>query len=235
MLTTPQRPAAQTVTQALETRRSMRAYLPDPVPDDTIGTILQTAARAPSGTNTQPWNVYVLRGQQRVDLSAEILAAFQSGDAPAFEYDYYPPQWRDPYLARRRANGWGLYGALGIEKGQRDKMQAQHGRNYLFFDAPVGLIFTIDRDLEIGSWLDFGMFLQSVMVAAREHGLDTCAQQAFAQYHAIIQARLSIPPEQMIICGMALGYADMSAPENHYHTPREPLQVFTTFIEDLAT
>ena len=228
------RAAAASVTEALQTRQSMRAFLPDPVDDAVIAEILQTAARAPSGTNTQPWHVYVVRGQQREALSAEILAAFNAGEQPAFEYSYYPETWRDPYLARRRANGWGLYGALGIEKGQRDKMQAQHGRNYLFFDAPVGLMFTIDRDLEIGSWLDYGMFLQSVMVAARGYGLDTCAQQAFAQYHAIIGRRLSIPAEQMIICGMALGYADMTAPENHYRTPREPLDVFATFVQELA-
>lgn len=232
--TVTRRPAATTATQAITSRQSMRAFLPDPVPDATVQKIIETAARAPSGTNTQPWHVYILRGQDRVDLSAEILAAFNSGDLPEFEYDYYPKDWRDPYLARRRANGWGFYGALGIQKGDREKMRVQHGRNYLFFDAPVGLIFTIDRDLQVGSWLDYGMFMQNIMVAAREYGLDTCAQQAFAQYHALIQKRLSIPSEQMVICGMALGYADMSAPENHYRTDREPFAAYARFIDGLA-
>lgn len=226
--------AALSPKDAITSRQSMRAFLPDPVPDAVVREILEVAARAPSGTNTQPWNVYVVRGAEREALSREIMAEFDGGNLPQFEYSYYPSEWRNPYLARRRQNGWGLYGALGIEKGDREKMRVQHGRNYLFFDAPVGLIFSIDRDLEIGSWLDYGMFLQSIMVAARGNGLDTCAQQAFAQYHEIIQKRLAIPAEQMIICGMALGYADMSAPENHYRTQREPFDVYARFVEELS-
>ncbi len=223
-----------TVKDAIVSRRSMRAYLDLPVSDHVISDILETAARAPSGTNTQPWKVYVLRGSQKAELSQEILDAFNAGVQPEFEYNYYPTEWREPYLGRRRQNGWGLYSALGIEKGEREKMRVQHGRNYLFFDAPVGFIFTIDRHLEVGSWLDYGMFLQSVMIAARGHGLDTCAQQAFAQYHELISQRLSISDSEMIVTGMALGYADLRAPENKYRTAREPLETYATFIEELA-
>ncbi|KIC46101.1 hypothetical protein RA28_10015 [Ruegeria sp. ANG-S4] len=225
---------AKTAVDAIVTRQSMRAYLPKDVPDDVVRSILAAASRAPSGTNTQPWKVYVVRGAQRDQLCAEILSAYNAGKSPDFEYDYYPSEWRDPYLSRRRANGWGLYGALGIRKGDRERTREQHGRNYRFFDAPVGLIFTIDRDLEIGSWLDYGMFLQSIMIAAREFGLDTCAQQAFAQYYEILHRRLSIPRDEMVICGMAVGYADMTAPENRYRTEREPLEEIATFVEELA-
>jgi len=228
------RAPADTPETAIRSRRSIRAFLPDPVPRETVRRILETAARAPSGSNTQPWKVYVLTGAAKTELSAEIHAAFMAGEAPEFEYQYYAPEWREPYLARRRANGWGLYGLLGIEKGDRDRMKVQHGRNYLFFDAPVGLIFTIDRDMGIGSWLDFGMFLQSIMVAAREFALDTCAQQAFAQYHRILHRRLAIPETEMVICGMALGHADMAAPENALVTEREPVEAFATFVEHLA-
>ena len=228
------RGAAKDVKEAIISRQSMRAFLDRPVPDAILRDILETAGRAPSGTNTQPWKVYVTRGQQKQALSDEILAQFNAGHAPLFEYSYYPSEWREPYLGRRRQNGWGLYSALGIEKGEREKMRAQHGRNYSFFDAPVGLIFTIDRHLEIGSWLDYGMFLQSVMIAARGVGLDTCAQQAFAQFHNLISARLSIPESEMIICGMAVGYADMTAPENIYRTEREELDAYATFVEELS-
>ncbi|MGH6611260.1 MAG: nitroreductase, partial [Burkholderiaceae bacterium] len=178
--------AHEVVDHAIETRQSIRAFLPRPVPGSTIDEILQIAARAPSGTNTQPWKATVLTGAAKERLSAAILAVYND---PAErkqhteEYAYYPTQWVDPYLARRRKIGWDLYGLLDIGREDKAKMHAQHGRNYLFFDAPVGIIFTIDRILEQGSWLDFGMFLQNVMVAARARGLDTCPQAAFMQFH----------------------------------------------------
>lgn len=229
------RPISLTPNDAITSRRSIRSYLPNPVSDEMIEDILRIASRSPSGSNTQPWKVYVVSGNVRKELCTEILAAFEDGDDHQFEYDYYAENWREPYLARRRANGWGLYGSIGITKGDHEKMKHQHGRNYLFFDAPVGLIFTIDRDLEIGSWLDYGMFLQSIMVSARSFGLDTCPQQAFAQYHMIIQRRLAIPKEEMIICGIALGYADMRAPENSFITERETVENFTKFVRELTS
>jgi nitroreductase len=178
------------------------------VSDDTVRDILEVAARAPSGTNTQPWKVYVLRGAVKQELSARIGRAYDDPESAAQhkpEYEYYPTQWVSPYLDRRRKVGWDLYALLGIEKGDKARMHAQHARNYRFFDAPVGLIFTIDRIMEKGSWLDYGMFLENIMVAARGRGLDTCPQVSFNQFHRIITEQLSIPKNETMVCGMSLG------------------------------
>ena len=231
--TPPSGTAAASVDDALLTRRSIRAFLPTPVPQPTIERILELAARAPSGSNIQPWQVRVLRGEALATIVAELSALHEAGVGGEREYDYYAREWRPPYLDRRRRNGWGLYGLLGIGKGDRDATRLQHGRNFRFFDAPVGLIFTIDRDLATGAWLDYGMFLQSVMLAARGFGLHTCPQAAFAQYHAHLRERLAIPPLQMVVCGMALGYADLDAPVNRFATEREPLASFTTWFDRL--
>jgi nitroreductase len=225
---------AAVVDQAITSRRSIRAYLPTPVPRQTIEEILAVAARAPSGTNTQPWKVHVLTGAARQRLSDRICAAH---DDPAQrsqhteEYAYYPTEWRSPYVDRRRKVGWDLYSLLGIAKTDKARMHAQHARNYAFFDAPVGLIFTIDRVMQQGSWLDYGMFLQSIMVAARGRGLDTCPQAAFTQFHRIISEELQLPPEEMVVCGMALGHADPKAIENTLVTEREPVAGFARFLE----
>jgi nitroreductase len=217
---------------AITSRRSIRAFLPTPVPREEVEALLATASRAPSGTNTQPWKVHVLTGDARARLSAAILAAHADpaeASKHAEEWDYYPREWAPPYVDRRRKVGWDLYGLLGIGKTDRARMHAQHGRNYAFFDAPVGLVFTIDRIMRQGSFLDYGMFLENVMVAARARGLDTCPQAAFMQYHRIIAEHLSLPAQEMVVCGMSLGYADMSRPENGLQTVREPVASFTTF------
>lgn len=223
------------VDTAITSRRSVRAFLPTPVPRATVEEILAVASRAPSGVNTQPWKVTVLTGTAKDALSRVVLAAYGEANTASGtntgEYDYYPSEWVPPYIERRRKVGWDLYGLLGITKQDKDRMHAQHGRNYRFFDAPVGLIFTIDRILRQGSWLDYGMFLQNIMVAARARGLDTCPQAAFIAFHRIIQAHLTIPPEQMLVCGMALGYADPHAPENQLVTEREPVSGFTRFLD----
>lgn len=222
-----------TVEEAITGRQSIRAFLPKPVPRPLIERILTAASRAPSGTNAQPWRVWVLEGEAKEDLSRDLYERFMRGEPAHHDYFYYLREWREPYLARRRATGWGLYGLLGIAKGDRAGTKAQHARNFLFFDAPVGLIFTIDRDLGLGAWLDYGMFLQSIMIAARELGLETCAQAAFCQYHHIIEKRLGIPPDQILVCGMALGYADPEARVNRFRTEREPVASFTTFVDRL--
>ena len=225
---------AAIVDAAITSRRSVRAFLPTPVPKPVIEDILRVASRAPSGTNTQPWKVYVLTGASREDLSRKILAAY---DDPAVartheeEYAYYPREWVSPYIDRRRKIGWDLYGLLGIAKGDKARMHAQHGRNYSFFDAPVGLMFTIDRVMELGSWLDYGMFLQNIMVAARARGLDTCPQAAFTQFHRIVMEHLGAPPQEMLVCGMSLGHADPDATENRLQTEREPVEGFARFLE----
>ena len=221
------------VDDAIVSRRSLRAFLPTPVPRETLEEILQVAARAPSGTNTQPWKVYVLTGEPLQALSRDILAAF---DDPAVaaqhreEYAYYPTEWRSPYVDRRRKVGWDLYGLLGIGKTDKPRMHAQHGRNYAFFDAPVGLMFTIDRVMQQGSWLDYGMFLQNIMVAARARGLDTCPQAAFTPFHRIVLPHLGAGDDEMLVCGMALGHADPAAIENTLVTEREPVSAFTRFL-----
>jgi len=229
-LGTPQ--AIACVDEAITSRRSMRAYLPTPVPRETIEDILRVASRAPSGTNTQPWKVHVLTGEPLRGLIERLRAAY---DDPAEaqlheqEYAYYPHEWVSPYIDRRRKVGWDLYGLLGIAKGDKLRMHEQHGRNYEFFDAPVGLMFTIDRVMERGSWLDYGMFLQNVMVAARARGLDTCPQAAFTQFHRIILDHLGAPPQEMLVCGMSLGQADPQAIENTLVTERAPVHEFTRF------
>ena len=222
------------VDHAIVTRKSVRAFLPTPVPRATIEEILAVASRAPSGTNTQPWKVTVLTGAARQRLAEAITAAYddpRQREQHSEEYAYYPTRWVEPYLGRRRKVGWDLYGLLGIGRDDKARMHAQHGRNYRFFDAPVGLIFTIDRVMEQGSWLDYGMFLQNIMVAARARGLDTCPQAAFTQFHRVIRAELALPDEQMVVCGMSLGYADMSRIENSLQTEREPVSGFARFME----
>ncbi|MFZ5547667.1 MAG: nitroreductase [Pseudomonadota bacterium] len=222
------------VDAAIISRRSIRAFLPTPVARETIEEILAVAARAPSGTNTQPWRVHVLTGEAKTRLSARIRAVY---DNPAErsqhteEYAYYPTEWRAPYIDRRRKVGWDLYGLLGIGKADKERMHAQHGRNYEFFDAPVGLIFTIERVMQQGSWLDYGMFLQNVMVAARARGLDTCPQAAFTQFHRVIAEELALGSQDMVVCGMSLGYADPEAVENTLVTEREPVAGFTRFVD----
>lgn len=231
----PSAEASAAVDAAIATRRSMRAFLPTPVPRELIEQILQVAARAPSGTNTQPWQVHVLSGAAKTRLSDRIMAVYENPAELATrteEYAYYPQQWTSPYIDRRRKVGWDLYGLLGLVKTDRAGMHAQHGRNYRFFDAPVGLMFTIDRVMQQGSWLDYGMFLQSLMIAARGHGLHTCPQAAFTQFHRLIAEELQLAPTQMLVCGMALGYADPNAVENSLQTERAPVQEFTRFLED---
>jgi nitroreductase len=221
------------VDAAITSRRSVRAFLPTAVPRETVVQILEVASRAPSGTNTQPWKVSVLTGESRSALSRKILAAHDDPVERARhteEYAYYPTTWQPPYIDRRRKVGWDLYSLLGIGKADKERMHAQHGRNYAFFDAPVGLIFSIERILQQGSWLDYGMFLQNVMIAARARGLDTCPQAAFMQYHRIIAEHLALPDGEMVVCGMSLGHADPAAVENTLVTEREPVAGFARFF-----
>lgn len=218
--------------EAMRTRRSIRAFLPEPVPRPLIERVLELASRAPSGNNAQPWKVYVITGAARDRLGAALRQAYDDPDQSAYqaEYLYYPRQWIAPFQDRRRKVGWDLYGLLGLTRENKAGMHAQHARNYAFFDAPVGLMFTINRIMQQGSWLDYGMFLQSVMLAARAHGLDTCPQAAFVPYHTVVARELGFPEEEMLVCGMALGYADPDAVENTLYSEREPVSRFATFM-----
>ena len=223
---------------AILSRRSIRAFTAQPVAKEVVAELLAVASRAPSGTNTQPWKVYVLQGASRTELSDKVCAAHDAIRAnPSLaadyqeEYDYYPQQWVSPYIDRRRENGWSLYGLLGIGKADKDKMHAQHQRNYRFFDAPVGLMFTMDRVMGRGSLVDYGMFLQNVMVAARGRGLDTCPQAAWNGFAKIILPHIGATPDELLVCGMALGYADQSALVNTLTTPRVPVEQFTNWLD----
>jgi nitroreductase len=220
------------VDEVIVSRHSVRAFLPTPVDDATIRAILAVAATAPSGTNMQPWRAYVAKGAVKQRITDAILSSgIRAEKADWDEYKYYPDQFFEPYQARRRANGFGLYGALGIGRREVEKMRGQHDRNFVFFDAPVGMIFTIDRRLNQGSWIDYGMFLQNIMIAARARGLHTCPQAAFAPYHKQIRPILGISDEEIVVCGMALGHEDPSKPENAFRTEREPLDAWVTFAE----
>jgi nitroreductase len=226
------------VEAAIESRFSTRAFLPTPVPRALLEKMLALASRAPSGTNTQPWKVYVLQGASRDELVRKVCEAHDALAAdPSLaqtyreEYDYYPAKWVSPYIDRRRENGWSLYGLLGIVKGEKAKMHEQHQRNYRFFDAPVGLMFTVDRIMGAGSLVDYGMFLQTLMLAARAEGLHTCPQAAWNPFASLILPQIGAGSQEMLVCGMSLGYADEAAKVNTFHTPREPVSSFAHWLD----
>lgn len=214
--------SSKSVTGAVQTRRSLRAFLPTAVSVETVTTLLTIAARAPSGTNMQPWKTHLLVGRSKENLCEAVCHAYDNErQKHTGEKSYYPDEWFEPYLSRRRKVGWDLYGLLDIKKGDKDRMNAQHRRNFVFFDAPVGLIFTIHKDLATGSWLDYGMFLQNIMLLAREAGLHSCPQAAWSDYHRVIRGVLPVDDNEYVVCGMALGYANPDAVENTLVTERE--------------
>jgi len=218
------------VDDAITSRKSVRRFLPTPVPLATVGHILEVSARAPSGHNVQPWKVYALAGAPLARLRGDILrAARTEPDQHTPEYEYYPTEWHEPYLGRRRATGFGLYAAIGIGRDDLHRREEQLLRNYLFFDAPVGLLVTIDRRLQTGSFMDLGMFIENILIAARGQGLHTCAQAAFAWFHRIARAQLPIGEHEILACGISLGHEDPAAPENAFITARAPLDAFATF------
>lgn len=227
------------VDDAITARHSVRAFLDTPVATETIKDILNVAARAPSGTNTQPWKVYVVTGQKRAEMIERVCAAqqalFQQPElAEQYQetFAYYPETWISPFIDRRRENGWGLYGLLGIQKGEKEKMAAQQLRNYQLFDAPVALYFTVNKAMGIGSKMDISMMIQNVMVAAKARGLDTCPQAAWNHFHPIVLDVLGAPDDEELVCTVALGYADPDHIVNTFITPREPVENFTVFLDE---
>jgi len=223
--------AAAAVDDAITTRQSVRAFLPTPVERDKVERLLELASSSASGSNIQPWRVRVIAGAIKDRLTEAILDAIARDGFEPYqrEWNYYPVNWREPFLARRRKIGWDMYNLLGVAKGDFEGTQRARIRNYEFFGAPVGMIFTLDEDLEIGSWLDLGIYLGTLMVAARGHGLHTCPQAAFADFHKIIRPLLNIPDKEIVICGMALGHIDPAAPVNQLVTARAPLADFASF------
>jgi nitroreductase len=219
------------VSTAIKDRKSVRAYLDKPVAKETIKAILDTARWAPSGVNTQPWQVEVVSGDSKQRITDAILALRAQGMTQTPDYTYYPEQWREPYRSRRKGSGLALYGALGIGREDKDKMVQAQNNNYRFFGAPVGMFFFMDRDMGMGSWIDMGMFVQSVMLAAKAHGLDTCPQASLAEYPDLVREQLEVPADKLLICGLSLGYADPEAAVNQYRTEREPVDVFTHWHE----
>ena len=224
--------AAADVFVAARTRRSIRAYKPDAVPRQVLRGIVELGRHAPSGSNIQPWRVHVLTGAALKRVGGAIQAAFLN-DEPGHrrDYEYYTDPVFEPYLARRRACGWGLYGTLGIARGDHEKSKAYRAGNYVFFGAPAGLVFSIERRLEKGSWLDYGMFLQTLMLAARAKGLHTCAEASIAGYPDIVRRELGLSDDWMVICGMALGYADGDAVVNTFQPERIALDDYAVFLD----
>ena len=219
------------ILEAMRGRQSTRAFLDRPVARAAIEAILDVARWAPSGVNAQPWQVAVVTGGSKQHLSAALLAARVRGEAERPDYDYYPKQWDEPYKSRRRATGLALYRALQIGKDDSDARLKAWNNNYSFFGAPAGLLFFVDRALSQGSWVDMGMFIQNVMLAARAHGLETCPQASLAEYPDIVRKIVNVPDTRALICGMALGYADADAPVNRYRTEREPVESFTSWFD----
>ena len=233
----PPAPAAPSVMQdavryAITSRRSIRGFLPTPVEPVILMELLAIAGRAPSGSNIQPWKVHVLTGPALERLRSALTDAFANDVPEVREYQYYPRHWRDPYLRRRRDVGWALYELAGVPRGDKAAGRRQMARNFGFFGAPAAMVFVIDKDMEQGSWLDYGMFLQSVMIAARGFGLDTCAQAAIASYPGLLRRELGISESETIVCGMAVGIADPAEPTNALWAGREPVETFSIFHND---
>ena len=221
------------VHDAIMSRRSVRKFLPTPVPMDSLRRIIEGAGMAPSGNNIQPWKLYVVGGATKAAISADILAAIANGDPKDYapEYPYYPTKWFEPYKSRRRETGFGLYSKLGIEHDDMAARQEQMNRNYEFFDAPIGLFVGFHRELATGTFMDVGMFIENLLIGARGEGLHTCGQAAFTWYHKIVRRHLPMPDEELLACGISLGFEDTAAPENEFRVSKLPIDEFTTFLD----
>ena len=217
--------------EALTQRKSVRAFLDKAVEKEKIETILNAAKHAPSGVNMQPWMVCVVSGKTKQKIETKVISAFENGEKSNMDYQYYPLEWHEPYKSRRKETGLLMYKTLGIAKEDKEKQKEQWKANYRAFDAPVVLYFFIDSSLEKGSWLDYGMFLQSVMLSATQLGLGSCTQAALAEYPDIVREELKISQDKTLLCGMALGYEDTSAIINTYRTERIGIEEFSRFYD----
>ena len=219
------------VRDAVATRYSCRAFLPTPIPETTVRDILERAARAPSGGNLQPWIVHALAGERLEALKSQLLPRFakELPRGEGSEYDVYPRELKQPYYGRRARVGEQLYASIGIPREDRPARYRQFSRNYLFYDAPVGIFVLIDRSMGQPQWSDVGGFIQNIMLLAPAYGLHTCPQEAWTNWHKTLTPFLQIPPEHILFCGIALGFADEDAPINRWRTEREPLDAFARF------
>ena len=217
---------------AIMSRRSVRRFLPSPVPRASLMRILEGAAMAPSGHNIQPWKVYAVAGSVQQKISSDILAAIAKDSVEEHqpEFDYYPVNWVEPYIGRRRKLGHELYAILGIGREDKAAREQQMLKNYSFFGAPIGLFVTFDRRLATGTFMDVGMFIENILIGARGEGLDTCGQAAFNWYHKVIRRHLPMDDGELLACGIALGYADDDAPENKLRPEKIAVESFTTFL-----
>jgi nitroreductase len=218
------------VIDALKARHSTRAFLDKTIPEATIVEILDAARHAPSGVNTQPWQVAVLSGDSKQNLQEKIERAFRNGETSQLDYQYYPEQWEEPYKSRRKACGLKMYSALEITREDKQRQMDQWAANYRAFDAPVMLLFFMDGGMQTGSFIDYGMFIQSVMLAAMEKGLATCPQASLAEYPELVKHELGYLKDSILVAGMSIGYEDTSAAVNSYRTDREPVEEFTRFF-----
>ncbi|MCF9033976.1 nitroreductase [Acinetobacter nectaris] len=230
----------QYIDEIITSRHSVRAFLPHKeVPQTLIHDILKVSSRAPSGTNTQPWKVYVVTGRKRDEIVERVCQAQEDifknptlKDNYKETFSYYPEKWISPYIDRRRENGWGLYGLLNIQRGEKEKMAAQQLRNFKFFDAPVGIFITVNKIMGIGAKMDIAMMIQNIMLTAKARGLDTCPQAAWNHFNTIVLKALNSHEDEELVCTVALGYADPNAIVNTFHTPREAVENFTTFLSE---
>jgi len=220
------------VKEAFISRRSVRRFLPDPIPKDKIKNILECSAFAPSGHNIQPWHVYVVEGKKKEAITKSILGSIEDGSAKNFkqEFDYYPTEWFEPFVSRRRAVGFELYKLLNIGRDDFEARDKQMQENFHFFGAPVGMFITMDRRLATGTFMDVGMFIQSILVGARGEGLHSCGQVAFTKFHTLISDHLNFKENEMLVCGVSIGYEDTNAPENALRVEKLKHTDYTTFF-----
>jgi len=226
--------ASVIVDEVIRTRKSVRSFLSTPIPHGTILDIIEVASRAPSGSNIQPWKVYVLEGDAKQRLTQAVQEVFNDPAARALhrpEYVYYPKTWVEPFLSRRRKVGFDLYKLVGIDRGENQKMHEHQAKNFEFFGAPVVLFFSIPRMMEQGSWLDYGMFLQNILIASNARGIGSCPQAAFISYHKIVAQHLGFSEDEQLVCCISLGYENTTAPENQLITERTPVSEFVHFIK----
>jgi nitroreductase len=220
------------VKEAFVSRRSVRRFLPDSVSKEKIENILEGAAFAPSGHNIQPWHVYVVQGQKKLSITQSIIDAIKDGSSKNMktEFDYYPTEWFEPFVSRRRAVGFELYKLLEIGRDDFEARDKQMQENFHFFGAPVGMFITMDKRLATGTFMDVGMFIQSILVGARGEGLHSCGQVAFTKFHTLIAEQLEFKENEMLVCGVSIGYEDTSAPENALRVEKLQYSDFTTFL-----